>query len=278
VSGLFCNVNTGWRDSLDVLAGVKSTLVDFHHHIAPLVLCTKISYTGLVSSNDFVVVDSETPDKGLHAFAFKQGYLTLIAFRGTTSAADVCADIVLDEGVVPPMCRKYSTDYVRQAWNFTMRVRDLLPENSILLTGHSLGCSLSNLVTAMSITKLGVPIPSICFAPGSTSKSFTRLNISSSGDCSLNLYIPGDPIFELNKVGKQKSCPIAGVKEPTSCKICSALPSRVDPACYDCFEKIHVFKNYIQAIEKIPVVPCAVTRKFNAHVKKRLKTFEAELK
>lgn len=118
---------------------------------------------------------------GVHAVVYEEDlqesaakeYLPrfVLAFRGTQisssldSLADVCADKILWEGFkfasLPADCAPFSEttlDYFSQAVNFTLRVLEVCPAESLLLTGHSLGVGLAILVSAALSEKYVLPV------------------------------------------------------------------------------------------------------------------------
>jgi hypothetical protein len=247
--------------------------------LAPLSAATIVSYTGNTSEAiaGFQLLASWQPQESLHAVAYvsQDGARLLVAFRGTTSAADRCADDLLFNPGSPQRkaCARRAPsdlDYTGRAAAVLEQSRRLAPTaHDVVLTGHSLGCSLAQ-VQVLRLAASGVQPPSaraLCFAPAGTRALAQRpggLDPSSERARGLLLAIasPWDPVVSFppgQQIGDQ--CVLSGTSEPPSCRGCHHSP--LDPglgpveraACAACFARVHLFKNYLVALDHMKVRP-----------------------
>jgi hypothetical protein len=266
----------------DVLRGVEdpwSGTVAVRALLAPLAAATSVAYTGNTSEAiaGFQLLASWQPPESLNAVAYvsQDGARLLVAFRGTTSAADRCADDQLFNPGAPQRkaCARRAPsdlDYNGRAAAVLEQSRRLAPAaRDVALTGHSLGCSLAQMQT-LRLAASGTQAPSaraLCFAPAGTRALAQRLGgLDPSSErvrgLLLALASPWDPVFSFppdQQIGDR--CVLSGTSEPLSCRGCHHSP--LDPrqgaleraACAACFAQIHLFKNYLVALEQMKVRP-----------------------
>jgi len=84
--------------------------------------------------------DSQSADNGFHAKAFEKDGKIIIAFRGSDDGRDLVVDHKMLSGHLP--------DQFDNATEFVQRVRRAHPDAEIIVTGHSLGGSLTELTAS----------------------------------------------------------------------------------------------------------------------------------
>ncbi len=84
--------------------------------------------------------DSQSAENGFHAKAFEKNGKIIIAFRGSDDNGDLKVDHQMLSGYLP--------DQFKDATKFVERVRKSHPDAEIIVTGHSLGGSLSELTAS----------------------------------------------------------------------------------------------------------------------------------
>jgi Domain of unknown function (DUF4214)/Bacterial Ig-like domain/Lipase (class 3) len=117
---------------------------------------TQASYTGPgLSTDDYTVIDGTSDKAGLLADAFRNGNQIVIAFRGTdpshpyNTIKNLLADTSWASGLLDlPSDSPNSilTQEVKDAAKFLDQVRQLDPEATLTLTGHSLGGAVAQLL------------------------------------------------------------------------------------------------------------------------------------
>jgi hypothetical protein len=179
-SSRLARASRAWADVMPGVEDPWSGAVAVRALLAPLTAATIVSYTGNTSEAvaGFELLASWQPQESLHAVAYvsQDGARLLVALRGTTSAADRCADDLLFSPGLPQ--RKASAlrapsdlDYTGRAAAVVEQSRRLAPAAlDVVLTGHSLGCALAQ-VQVLRLAASGVQPPSaraLCFAPAGT--------------------------------------------------------------------------------------------------------------
>jgi len=225
---------------------------------------TRNSYTGKDQPvNGYELVFKVIPQDGLHAFVYRRKFTNkyLVAYRGTTSESDKCADAVLFKGEFPKdpdaNCSRFSNntlDYFSQATNVVDRVLGLETKSRIVFTGHSLGCSLSQLMM-LKYSKGQRKIGSFCFSAVGVRPIAERYNISMHPkDHSVVFDLPYDPVFLLTKKQQLgKVCTFEGLNVPTGCKQC--VEKTTLQSCSRCFEPGHIFYHYLSALHSLETDP-----------------------
>jgi len=126
----------------------------------------------------------------------------------------------------------------------------------LLFTGHSLGCTMSQLMAIRFVSR-SPSIRAICFAPGGAGTLITKFNLDGRLAPARTLAFASafDPIvLQQHQIGTL--CTFRGVREPDSCRACEAHGEAA--ACSMCFAQAHVFKNYLHILSDIRQVPrCA---------------------
>ena len=268
----------------------------FRAFVTPVALMTRLSYTATYGSyynaseaNSTVagyarVMDLERNPKagGMHALVFasteERDQTTdtrrvVIAFRGTdlspvgvSGQADECADIRLWDSHTkqePAYCSKfdnYTLDYLGRALDMTGLVQDRFPDAEILMTGHSLGAGLANLVAVLD-TAPSYPRPVVSFsspgvlealrahAPG----PFNPHDVNTSR--TFVLADEWDPIFHKGNATLLGTTCQWNSKEPETCRVCYAEHNENSLACLACFETQHVYKHYLALLD-VPRPQC----------------------
>lgn len=247
-----------WREALDAVLDESMPWEKYKEWIDVFANITKISYTGNVDEKvkGWEIVGKQTPDIGLNMLAYRsreafKSKALIIAFRGTTSPSDSCADRVLwfPELPLPSKCEKFSPeqlDYVQQAMEFTAKIQEQYEDASIVFTGHSLGSACGEI---MSLQSNGTR-PAISFASGGAkgpSKRRGFLNKESDLSCLVQIDHPFDPVVRrsmLEQIGYM--CTYENIPEPRSCVNCYDFFLE----CSMCFSQTHRYSNYLHLLSQ----------------------------
>jgi len=275
----------------DIEGGILSD-DDFRSRIEPLAQATKVSYTGEEESPDervvgFCLVERLRPEIGLNALVFlaesEDDKRMLIAFRGTKSESDSCADDLFWKSDKPleEKCRKFppsALNYWSQGLKFTSKMLERYPGRETMFTGHSLGASMSHLMTAELMRQGKTDVFALCFAPAGVVAILKRHGLNSTSVIRnshhlLSIVNPFDPVFafsENEEIGK--ICTLDDAKEPLFCYCCHKenvidlvkeveLSKKVIPdtlnkfCCRECFIFAHRYKRYLDLLFHAPDVP-----------------------
>lgn len=237
------------------------------------------------------------PPAGMRALLFVQPSTRrgVVAFRGTdlnrsgvSGQADACADALLsgDNASLPAFCAQFSNhtlDYIARAGEFAAAAAAAYPELELLFTGHSLGASLAMMATAMvqarrhaaggwSLPQVVQP-PALAFATGSwRSALLRRTGLTPNGiDAAARLWALADAWDPVQASAHAQgellgsACLWKAGAAPTGCEACwrsgggSAPPADWSqrPFCMECFEKAHVYSNYLYHRVPGPRPACA---------------------
>eukprot|EP01134_Creolimax_fragrantissima_P002317 CFRG2317T1 len=263
-----------WTEMFSKIKDTDTDAATIRQLLYPLTTATKVSYTGDTSEilTGFHLIASLTPRIGLHAFAYasiSDSNKVLVAFRGTTSESDTCADAVIWDYPQPAMCAKFNNstlDYISQARAFVNRTLETHFDGStdnvdLMFTGHSLGCGMTGLMTLSFAPTLNL-VRGVCFAPPGIKSVAHRLGLESQrADQVLGLAIPWDPIVrstETLQVGTL--CTFEDVREPLPCRKCkNYLAQKDSPSCQRCYRKTHIYGHYLDSLRDMRTRPhCTV--------------------
>ncbi|KNC80152.1 hypothetical protein SARC_07479 [Sphaeroforma arctica JP610] len=274
-----------WAEVVDKISSPNTEISILKALLQPFTIATAISYTGCTGYDvhGFHLVGSATPTDGLHAYAYQHNTVptqVLIAFRGTTSASDTCADAVLWDLPLSDTCKKFSNetlDYISQAKSFVSTTIDELgrsqDKNTLIdlaFTGHSLGCGLTSLTTLdyatnmehslLNTNNIGPDtnqigsVRGICFAEPGTELVAKRMGLDlSQADKVLAIANPYDPIVWSTKeeqVGTVCEWDTRDIEEPKACTRCKHYTwQKSSPMCHTCYESTHIYSHYIDALK-----------------------------
>jgi len=148
-----------WRIVSEALTSGESDIEDLHDSIAPLINATKNAYSGDLADpigQGFALIANHTPADGMNALAYRgSASRVIVAYRGTRSISDECADVLLftPNDPLPDECEAFSKDtldYVARAHEFAEEALaaagDAEDGFDVVFTGHSLGASLAQLM------------------------------------------------------------------------------------------------------------------------------------
>ena len=221
------------------------------------------------------------PPAGMRALLFVQPSTRrgVVAFRGTdlnrsgvSGQADACADALLSGGnaSLPTFCAQFSNhtlDYIARAGEFAVAAAAAYPTLELLFTGHSLGASLAMMATAMvQAGKHGageslVQPPALAFATGSWRGALRRrTGLAPDGTgAAARLWALADAWDPVQASARAEgellgsACLWKAGVAPAGCEACwregggSAPPADWPqrPVCLECFEKAHIYSNYL---------------------------------
>lgn len=90
---------------------------------------------------------------GFHANAFEKDGKIIIAFRGSDEVRDLVSDFSMLEGKIP--------EQLRNATDFVAKIKEMNPDAKIIVTGHSLGGALTELVSSEFDDVLGISFDAV---------------------------------------------------------------------------------------------------------------------
>jgi len=93
-----------------------------------------------IKSNGWKQITSASADNGFYAKAFEKDGVVMIAFRGSDDVADLRVDHQILSGYLP--------DQFDNACEFLEKIKAQYPNAKIVVTGHSLGGGLTELVSS----------------------------------------------------------------------------------------------------------------------------------
>ena len=288
----------------------------FHTLLAPLFRATTLSYTATFGTyyNPFEAnetvdgftkssLESNPPLGGMRSLVFVEnapGVRIIVVYRGTDlnsttpgGQSDLCADQILwdnisDPSLMYPFCASIppaQLDYYSQAKQFLRSVMlKYAAPYQIMLTGHSLGAGLSNMMVLSTIDPDCFPPDDAVRLVGSvvmSSPSFILptmqrvrvANYSTSAGLQLGLSMrittiadSFDPIYmeaNRNPIGLLGGlCTYTILPEPFACSICQLDPtdSPSNIACELCFAQRHIYSHYLHTFENSTLMPsCAAS-------------------
>ena len=129
--------------------------------------------------------DSQSADNGFHAKAFEKDGRIVIAFRGSDDCGDLRVDHQMLEGKLP--------DQFSDATQFVERIRRSHPDAEIIVTGHSLGGSLSELTASKFADVKGITFDAV-----GTQGIVQGQGLTDNGN-TLNYVVRGDLISNASK-------------------------------------------------------------------------------
>ena len=282
----------------------------FHTQLAPLFQAATLTYTAtfgtyynpLVANNSIngfskSHLESNPPMGGMRALVFVEnngGNRVLVAFRGTDlnsttpgGQSDLCADQILFDNITNPadmypFCASIppaQLDYYIAAKAFLRSVLTTYPAPyEVLMTGHSLGAGLSNMMVlsavdpqcfppqdaarivgsvVMSSPAFILPIMERVQAPypasAATQEALSK-RITTLADAFDPVYMVANkhPIGLLGQVCKWVILP-----EPISCSICQLDPSdsSTNLPCQACFVQRHIYSHYLHTFQNATLMP-----------------------
>ncbi|GBG25430.1 Hypothetical Protein FCC1311_016482 [Hondaea fermentalgiana] len=278
---------SSWTQVSEALVSGVADVDELREALLPLAKASHASYAGDVGEDigqDFALVARETPEDGMNALAYlAPDARVIVAFRGTTSESDDCADVLLftPEKPLPESCEKYSNytlDYVSRASEFVHEAisaaatspaaeasdKDEKEALDVVFTGHSLGASLAQLM-ALSYHASGmdnVQFRAIAFAPAGVKEIAERDGFPTDDAKKVAAVIvnPFDPVYtttERTEIGRV--CKFQSISEPLMCRCCKSLEDKrrllegqqeisMSLCCRVCFAKAHRFPNYMEAL------------------------------
>lgn len=275
--------NETWGDQVHALIDPSISVEQFKELVGPMVSATKISYTGNTSEavpGGFELVEHAAPKVGLNAVSYwrKDDDKLLIAFRGTTTDSDTCADWYIWENKSLSLDKKCSAfdkdtiDYISRAKDFTRSAIRKTNSSDILFTGHSLGSGLATFMTlAFSQLDPRREFHSVSFGPPITEPVIERLRLNTTfEDRIVTFRNPQDPITEPTKLQVGYFCSFTGVRKTIACSFCKhpdiMRAGHISPGCMLCFEATHIYKHYLETISNMKTLPqCSLS---SHHAKK----------
>lgn len=283
-----------WVPDLHLLTDRSVSDLAFHAAASEIANATTLSYTATfgsyfdpASANGTVrgwvrsPVESNPRSGGMRALLFLQPSTTrmMIAFRGTdlditkvSGQADSCADAMLfgnkTRSQLPAYCSNFSEstlDYYTAAYKFTSEAVAMYPEykSGILFTGHSLGASLSLLMSAAMRqpgNSYALAAPAAVFSSGSVTELIkTRIGVNSSQINSSQTVLfanEWDPVYASGDHAFPEEVCVWAPTEPSACVQCykKQPPHPASPSCDLCFQEAHVFSHYLELVNG-PVRP-----------------------
>jgi len=252
-----------WAQLLDRIKLPETPPAQVDRLLKPLAEATKISYSGEFGTpvEGLRRHKAYKPKDGLHAALYitnNNSSRGLVAFRGTTSKSDKCFDNVLwvPEKPMTPECQalNHSLDYVGQAERIVTTFVKEKGIKEVLLTGHSLGCSMAQLITVLLSERFDdqTSFYAICFAPGGMQQVLERKDLKPGTFSGRLLAIanPYDPVVRF--VGGQIGtvCNFQHIHETLPCRFCSPTPGKpLSVVCDVCFAETHLYKNYLDLLQ-----------------------------
>ena len=98
-------------------------------------------------------LSSETAENGFAARAYEKDGKIVIAFRGSDNAADLASDFRMMTGRTP--------EQLQNASAFVAKIKEQHPDAKIIVTGHSLGGSLTEMVASQYDDVLGITFDAV---------------------------------------------------------------------------------------------------------------------
>lgn len=138
-----------------------------------------------VKKSGWTQVASSSADNGFHAKAFEKDGKIMIAFRGSDDAADLTSDYQMVAGRVP--------EQLENANNFVAQVRQQHPDAQIIVTGHSLGGALTELVASKNEDVLGLTFDAV------GTRDIVKKNGLKDNNNTINYVVNGDVISNANE-------------------------------------------------------------------------------
>ncbi|EDQ86214.1 uncharacterized protein MONBRDRAFT_28432 [Monosiga brevicollis MX1] len=265
-----CRYASPWSDLAQLRAG-NLTVSEWHAIIGAFANVTTDTYTNGSTSNvgGYRELTRLAPDFGLHAIVLQaetDPQRIIIAFRGTdlnesspSGQVDNCADwLIWHPWLQPPSyCQNFNRstyDYVTNALHLVAKVQAQYPSASLVTTGHSLGAGLAFL-TAINHSTPEAPVPAVAFAcPGILGYMRRQhwVPTSDSLACLLQVDDSQDPAVHLTQVNQTGVFLRYDTGHDLSCDVCfkNSTPSlsHLSPWCALCFDRHHIYRNYLNKI------------------------------
>ncbi|XP_072042979.1 uncharacterized protein [Amphiura filiformis] len=267
-----------WKDVTNAIKeGSKESFVN---HVGPLAQMAKTAYTANTGEEipGWQLVQEFKMINGLYALAYKSetdSNKLVLAFRGIRfgdndsggTEDDLCARFYLmdaglecsdDKRGLPESCKRipgWVLDYLNQARIFIAQLRATYPDECFLYTGHSLGATLSSILSA---TSRGFESHAVSFAPSPSNvpQIVTNLGIDADYSRVITLFDEYDGNVDLDKCKYGIRCRFEG-PEPEACATCTAdkpfpdiseVLADMQSPCELCLHHTHFFSHILKTI------------------------------
>ena len=138
-----------------------------------------------LSKSGWTQVQTASADNGFHAKAFEKDGKIMVAFRGSDDAADLTSDFQMLAGRVP--------EQFENAKDFVAQIKEMYPDAQIIVTGHSLGGALTEMVASEYDDVLGLTFDAV------GTRGIVAANGLTDNHNTINYVVKGDVISNANE-------------------------------------------------------------------------------